>query len=277
MKLFRSVSWRGWAVVTLALALSQETRASLIVLSTPDAPLPATSGNGLLGDYYRPTGGFQPGTIANAGAYIVSHTADATFVSTGVDYAAGSTYGSGNSVGDGDSVSTYLGSDASSLAALPGSPSGETTSQILANTLDGTMYVFSGFLAVTAAEVNTSQSFFLGSDDGSELDIQGQQVAINDGDHSFSFTGANTVEFTQSGLYAIKLLYYEDGGESGVELGSTLAGSGTFGQELTAANFYQSAPATTSAPEPSSLMLTGIGVAVAGGFFRKSRQRTIRA
>ena len=259
MKFYRSVSLSAWAVAALALAVPHEGRASLIVLSTPDAPLPAASGNGLVGNYYRPINGFEPGTIANANAYIAGNGADATFLSTGINYPAGSVYGSGDALSDSTPVSTYLGSDATSLTALAGSPSGETTAQVLANPLDGTMYVFTGYLAITSAQVNTEQTFFLGSDDGSELSIQGQQVVANDGDHSFGFTsGGNTAEFTQPGLYAIRFLYYEDGGVTGVEFGSTLAGAGALGAELTAADFFQSAPISAT-PEPGSIVLVAIG------------------
>jgi hypothetical protein len=278
MKIYRSVSLSGWAVIALALAIPHEGRAGLIVFSIPDAPLPTTSGDGLAGSYYRPTGGYEPGLIANANTYIAGNGADATFVSTGIDYAAGSAYGSGNSVSDGASVSTYLGSDATSLTALPGSPSGETTAQVLANSLDGTMYVFTGYLAITAAQANTVQTFYLGSDDGSALSIEGQQVISNDGDHPFGFTtSGNTVEFTQPGLYAIRVLYYEDGGLTGVEFGSTLAGAGTFGAELTAADFYQSAP-TSATPEPGGIALMAVIGAIACGLFcKKSGRRAIRA
>jgi hypothetical protein len=135
------------------------------------------------------------------------------------------------------------------------------------------MYFFTGYLTVTAAEVNTVQTFFIGSDDGSALSIQGQQVVANDGDHSFGFTsGGNTAEFTQPGLYAIRFLYYEDGGETGVEFGSTLAGAGPFGAELTAADFYQTAP-ISAVPEPDSIALMATMGAIACGLFRKKSGR----
>jgi hypothetical protein len=269
----------GWAAITLALAIPHEGSAALLVFSIPSAPLPATAGNGLVGSYYRPTGGFEAGSIANANAYIAGHGADATLISTGIDYPAGSGYGSGNTASDGTSVSTYLGSDATSLTALPGSPSGETTAQVLANALNGTMYVFTGYLAVTAAEANTVQTFYLGSDDGSALSIDGQQVVANDGDHGFDFTsGGNTVEFTQPGLYAIQVLYYEDGGVAGVEFGSTLAGAGTFGAELTAANFYQTAPTSAATPEPGGIgLMAMIGAIACGLFWKKPGRGAIRA
>jgi hypothetical protein len=278
MKIYRSVNLSGWAVIALALAIPYEGRASLVVFSSPAAPLPATAGNGLVGDYYRPTGGYEAGSIANANAYIAGHNPDATFISTGIDYPYGSIYGSGNTASDGTSVSTYLGLDATSLTALPGSPSGETTAQILANTLNGTMYVFTGYLRITAAETNTVQTFYLGSDDGSALSIEGQQVVPNDGDHSFGFTtGGNTVEFTQPGLYAIRFLYYEDGGVTGVEFGSTLAGAGTFGAELTAADFYQNLP-TSATPEPGGISLMAIiGAVTCGIFWKKSGRRAFWA
>jgi hypothetical protein len=115
MKFYRSVSLSGWAVIAMALAIPHEGRADLFVFSNPDAPLPSTSGNGLVGEYYRPTNGYEPGSIANANTYIAGNGADATFISTGINYAAGSVYGSGNSVSDSTPVSTYLGSDATSL------------------------------------------------------------------------------------------------------------------------------------------------------------------
>ena len=279
MKFFRSISFSGWAAIALAFAMTHEVRASVINFSAPDSALPATAGNGLVGSYYRPTGGFAPGSIANASTYIGSHGTDATCVTTGINYAAGSAYGSGNSVGDGTSVSTYLGPDAASLVATPGSPSGESTAQVLANTLDGTMYTYTGYLAITTSDINTPITFYLGSDDGSALYIQGQQIVNDDGDHGFSFTnGGNQVVFTQAGLYAIKVLSFEDGGVTGVEFGSSLAGAGTVGGELTAANFYQTAAVAPppAVPEPSSLTLLGTASAIASGLFWNTRRRLAR-
>jgi hypothetical protein len=249
--------------MVLAIAMGHHSHASTITFSTPDAPLPVTPGNGLVGTYYRPTGGTFVGSIANENTYIGSHTSDATFVSTGISY--GGTYGSQGSVSDtSNTVGTYLSPDSGTLKATPGSPSGETTPQVLSNNLNGTMYTFTGYLAVTAAQTNTPFSFYIGSDDGSALSIKGTQIILNDNDHPFAFSnGGNMVQFTKAGLYAINAEFFEDNGNTGMELGSTMAGLGTpYGGELTAANFYQSVPTTPAVPEPSTLTLAGMALVV---------------
>ena len=79
----------------------------------------------------------------------------------------------GSTVDDSTSLSTYLGSDASSLS----NPSVGT------NTLDASIYHYTGFINITSADLTTT--FFLGSDDGSELSINGTQVIDNDGDDGY--------------------------------------------------------------------------------------------
>jgi hypothetical protein len=225
--------------VCMFVTLSSHAKAD-ITISDPVSGPPATSGDGLSVDYYKT--GSAPGSIANALAFIASNSPDSTFISTGVGYPASSP---GSTVDDSTSLSTYLGSDAASLS----------NASVGTNTLDDSIYHYTGFINITTANLTTT--FALGSDDGSELSINGTQVIDNDGDHAFQ-TVSQTVDFTAPGLYAVDMISFEDGGDTGVFWTSTI-GSPTGSQvEVPESVLFQS----TVVPEPSSLLLLGVSVSL---------------
>ncbi len=153
-------------------------------------------------------------------------------------------------------MSTYLGSDAASLS----------NQSVGANTLEDSIYHFTGYINITAANLTTT--FQLGSDDGSALSINGTQVIDNDGDHGYN-TVSQTVDFTAPGLYAVNLISFEDGGVTGVLWSSTIGASSGGSVEVPESVLYQ----TAAVPEPTSLFLLGVGASflVAAGCKRAGR------
>ena len=139
------------AMPLLAALLATITQARAdIMISNPISGPPATPGDGLLVDYYKTAS--PPGTISNAQAYIAGNLPSASFISTGVGYPFASP---GGTIDDTSTLSTYLGNnDAASLS----NPS------VGMNTLEDSIYHFTGFINITAANLTTT--FQLGSDDG---------------------------------------------------------------------------------------------------------------
>jgi hypothetical protein len=208
-----------------------------ITISNPVSGPPATPGDGLLVDYYKSDS--TPGSISNAQAYIAGNSASATFISTGVGYPYASP---GGTLDDSSTLSTYLGSDAASLS----------NSSVGTNTLGDSIYHYTGFINITAA--NETTTFSLGSDDGSALWINGIQVLDNDGDHGYG-TVSQTVDFTAPGLYAVDLISFEDGGVTGVLWSSSIGAPPDGSVEVPESILYQAA----AVPEPSSVFLLGVG------------------
>lgn len=141
------------AMPLLAALLATITQARAdIMISNPISGPPATPGDGLLVDYYKTAS--PPGTISNAQAYIAGNLPSASFISTGVGYPFASP---GGTIDDTSTLSTYLGNnDAASLS----NPS------VGMNTLEDSIYHFTGFINITAANLTTT--FQLGSDDGGD-------------------------------------------------------------------------------------------------------------
>ena len=134
-----------------------------------------------------------------------------------------------------------------------------------------TAMVITGYIAITQTGAYT---FNLSSDDGSELFIGGQAVADNDDQHSLQ-TVTGTAAFTQVGLYAITLDYFEASGSAGLKLTASnpsgacaiaVAASCTGGTAQTTL-FYSSLPAG-AVPEPASLWVLAAGLT---GMFAASR------
>lgn len=228
------------AAVVAAAAAAGAGAAPLVVFDTPDAPLPGQPGTGLAGTIWVQV---PPGTddLAAAAQYAVANPPSAGFLaSTGSFPKAGSTIGTGSTFG------ALLGADAASLSP-----------DISATVINNSILRFAGFFAAPTANFMTS--FWLGSDDGSRLDIHGLTILDNDGVHGFPGGGAGPVDvmFAEPGLYAIDILFFEsEPVDYGLQLRTTAGG----GPVDTAFLF---APVPHAIGAPLSVLLFGVGL-VAG-------------
>ncbi len=225
---------RALLVVASLSALSSMAVAQAPSFGAPDAPLPAGDGTGLSGFLWNSPAIEPVDDLTAARAYIGANAADATFVSTVVDYPNGI---SGSTTTDA-LISAALGVDAASLS-VPAVGAVPVLNSILQ---------FKGFLRV---DVTGTHTLGLGSDDGSELLIQGTQVVNNDGLHGFPGAAPVDVEFTTSGLYAIEILFFESQtSEWGLEFYFETPAAGT---PVPTELLYE-------IPEPSTAALAGAGL-----------------
>src|SRR6185437_15407591 len=161
----------------------------------------------------------------------------------------------GTSISDSSTMTQFLNGHASNFSY---------TSSNHPTAIDHSAIVLTGYIAITQAG---TYNFNLGSDDGSQLTIGGQTVINNDSDHGFSFVGGDAT-FSQAGLYAISLTYFEDSGSTGLALfakdpnGNCVVGRSANCAAGSAATglFYSSLPSTPT-PEPASLTIFGAGLA----------------
>lgn len=137
-----------------------------------------------------PIGGFGP--IATA----LASTPTATFNSTGIDYPLGAQ----NTVGSSTTLAAFLGTDAGSLSGAGGT------------TLEGSVFRFTGHLKLLAL----SNTFTVASDDGFRLFIEGTLVSEFFGNRPFGTTSATRADLG-TGIKAFELIYWENGGVTGVE------------------------------------------------------------
>lgn len=191
-------------------------------------PAPGTLGTGLNGVYdylgnYASTQNLT--TLALIQADLPS-TPTATFNATLLNYVGG----------DNAPVESWLGSDGASVQPQPNAGS---------NGIQTSYFDFSGYFNVTAPTV----TFTIGSDDGAALYIGGTLVASTDGVHMLQ-TSTVSVDFSQPGLYAIDLQYFNR---------MTQDGTGAAQLQFSGAslsNLYDP-PSGTATPEPASAVLFG--------------------
>ena len=142
--------------------------------------LPPGAVAGLDGFYYNT----NVTSTAQADAFIANNSPTATFHSTLLDYPAKAA----NAVAHTKTLSAFLGTlDSGSLSGFGG------------NTLDSSLFRFTGFIQIaTAGDVN----FALGSDDGMRLKIGDVIVTQYDGARSFGFS-TGTASFSSAGKFKI--------------------------------------------------------------------------
>ncbi len=236
-----------------------------IPISALLGPAPTFAGDGLLASYY------DVDTVTNLGEadeVIAATTPNATFKSTLIDYTPGDV-----NVIESEStmLQSFLGGDAAGL-----DPTARTS------TVNGSIFSFSGFIRIDESfdrdlsDDGIDVNFKVGSDDGFRLVIGGVEVSSFNSLRNFNFSNGHA-EFAAAGLYSFELIYFENTGFAGLEFNSSISGgpdsgapSGSAGI-LPADILYSSLPLST--PEPSSLLMAGMGLAGAFGCYRYTRRR----
>lgn len=202
------------------------------------APQVAQATVGLNGAYYQLLG--RPGSLAGAASAISGQSADASFIATSICFP-----NCGGTIGDASSLGDFLGGNATDISA-----------NSIAN-LSNHVLTLTGFLNIAAAG---TYRFALGSDDGSQLSIDGILLS-NDGDHGF---GTVSKDYTlDAGLHAISILQFEDGGAAGMSLRMDDQPLGT--------DILQTDTAG-AVPEPASWALMIGGFALVGAAMRRRRR-----
>jgi len=223
--------------------------------------VPVNPGTGLLGNYYKFSSSSNIGNLANANILISSSGGPtATFTTTEVCFPDCA----GTSIADSSTMTQFLNGHTSSFSY---------TSANQPTSIDHAAITLTGYIAITQTG---TYNFNLGSDDGSALSIGGTSVINNDSDHSYAVAGG-AATFTQTGLYAISIQYFEDSGSTGLEFyGSDPTGACVVGRSSSCASgsatsslLYSALP-STPAPEPASILIFAAGL---GGLTLVRRRR----
>jgi hypothetical protein len=202
-------------LICLTLAL-QPARATTIDPSQVAGAVPGSAGTGLNGSYYKFNSSVgSVGSLSQANQLISSAgVATATFTTTTVCFPDCA----GTSISDSSTLSNLLNGNVSNFSYTSPAAQAATTS------IDHAALVVSGYIAIS---VPGSYTFYLGSDDGSQLVIGGQTIVNDDGLHAFSIS-SGTATFSVAGLYAISGEYFENSGVHGhVLFVGDLDGAGT--------------------------------------------------
>ena len=237
----------------ILLAASHPSDAVTISPSQDLAAVPLNPGTGLLGNYYKFPTAASVGSMSNANVLISSSGGPtATFTTSTICFPDCA----GTSISDSNMMTAFLNGHASNFAY---------TSANQPPAIDHSAITLTGYIAITQTG---TYNFNLGSDDGSALTIGGTSVINNDSDHVFS-TASGAASFSQTGLYAISIEYFEDAGVTGLDFyGSDPTGNCVIGRSgsncgstgsVATSLFYSTLPAA-AAPEPASLLILSAGL-----------------
>jgi hypothetical protein len=188
-------------------------------------PAAAQADPGLLGAYYSDV---NVGSVADEIAAIAGRTPTATFTATTVCFPSCT---SGVNYDDSGTLAGFLGANATGLS--------NNVSGVSAHAIK-----LSGYFKIAA---DGYSAFSLGSDDGSQLFIDGNLVVSNDFPHGVQYA-SNAAYFLGAGLHQIAIYQFEGGGQTTLQafMDGNAIGADAF---------------STNAPEPASwaLMLGGFG------------------
>jgi hypothetical protein len=244
---------RRLSVILLACLLMAAPPVGAVSISaTQDlGAVPVNPGTGLLGNYYKFNSSSNIGNLANANILISSSGGPtATFTSSTVCFPDCA----GTSISDSSTMTTFLNGHANNFAY---------TSATQPTSIDHSAITLTGYIAITQTG---TYNFNLGSDDGSALSIGGTSVINNDSDHGFTVVGGGAT-FTQIGLYAISIQYFEDSGSTGLDFfakdpnGTCVVGlaSNCASGSASTSLLYSTLPSSTT-PEPASILIFGAGL-----------------
>ena len=177
--------------------------------------------SGLQGNYYgyNDTGankdGSNLGTIKQALDFIASHSADATFTATSINYGTVNTFG--NDLGRSGNLTKFLGNDSATLEYKNGT-STQTTSTDAIIELSGKVTLAAG-----------TYSLRITADDGYSILIDGKQVASYDSNQSPTTRDAATFTIDKGGDHTIQIVYWDQGGQAQLKIEAATVTNGVVG------------------------------------------------
>ncbi|NIY85419.1 Ig-like domain-containing protein, partial [Vibrio hepatarius] len=174
------------------------------VTAVNDAPIANddnySHSNGLTGKFFaydQNTGDYgNIDSVADAEAIIGSGSPDLTFVSTDLDYRLGS------SLTTDANVAEFLGDDAASISG-----------QIPTGTTDG-IFQMTGAIYLEAG----SFALRVNADDGYMIKIDGNVVAVFDGNQSAHERVGDVFDIDSSGYHTIEIVYWDQGGVAALDI-----------------------------------------------------------
>ena len=200
-----------------------------ITVQSADSKDVITTISGLSGSFYNyDDSAGNLGTIALAESVIANQSANASFVSTEVDY----TRASGD-LGKGSNLESWLGDDSASIKYVDNNK----------QSTEDSVVKLTGFVSLAVG----SYSIKVTADDGYQIKINGNVVASIDSNQSVD-TDNFTFPVTDSGKQSIEIIYWDQGGD--YQLSVFLAESNSDNYQVLGGDAYPTSFTATDANEP---------------------------
>uniref|UniRef100_A6VWE9 Hemolysin-type calcium-binding region n=1 Tax=Marinomonas sp. (strain MWYL1) TaxID=400668 RepID=A6VWE9_MARMS len=202
-----------------------------ITVQSADSKDVITTISGLSGSFYNyDDSAGNLGTIALAESVIANQSANASFVSTEVDY----TRASGD-LGKGSNLESWLGDDSASIKYVDNNK----------QSTEDSVVKLTGFVSLAVG----SYSIKVTADDGYQIKINGNVVASIDSNQSVD-TDIFTFTVTDSGKQSIEIIYWDQGGD--YQLSVFLAESNSDNYQVLGGDAYPTSFTATDANEPDT-------------------------